>query len=187
MKTTSIKSRVLAGFAILALTFSAFAVEKDPIKVEKSTIEWVGKKVTGQHNGTILFKEGEVKLKKGALVGGTFVVDMNTINVTDLEGEYKGKLEGHLKSDDFFGVDKFPEATFVITSVEGTVVKGDLTIKGHTEKESFTLVTKNNTISGTVVIDRTKFGIRYGSNSFFDNLKDKAIHDEFELTVNIAF
>ncbi|MGY5354433.1 YceI family protein [Wenyingzhuangia sp. IMCC45467] len=187
MKTTSIKSTVLAGFAFLALTLSAFAGGKDPIKVGKSTIAWVGKKVTGEHSGTISFKEGDVKVKNGSLVGGSFVVDMNSINVTDLEGEYKGKLEGHLKSDDFFGVEKYPEATFVITSVKGNVVKGDLTIKGHTEKEAFTLITKDNTISGNVVIDRTKFGIRYGSNSFFDNLKDKAINDQFELTINIVF
>ena len=109
------------------------------------------------------------------------------INVTDLEGNSKGKLEGHLKSDDFFGTEKFPEATFVITSVKGNEVKGDLTIKGHTEKESFALTTKGNTISGNVVIDRTKFGIQYKSGSFFDNLKDKAIDDEFELTLNIVF
>lgn len=187
MKTNRIKSTVLAGFAFLAFTISVFAGGKDPIKVEKSTIAWVGKKVTGEHTGTISFKEGDVEVKDGKLVGGKFVVDMNTINVTDLEGKMKGKLEGHLKSDDFFGVAKHPNATFVITSVQGNVVKGDLTIKGHTEKESFTLTTKNNTISGNVVVDRTKFGIRYGSNSFFDNLKDKAINDEFELTINIVF
>lgn len=187
MKTTMIKSTVLAVMTFLAFNVSVLAQGKDPIKVEKSTIAWLGKKVTGEHTGTIAFKEGDVKLKNGALVGGKFVVDMNSINVTDLEGEYKGKLEGHLKSDDFFGTEKFPEATFVITSVKGNQVKGDLTIKGHTEKESFTLITKDNTISGKVVIDRTKFGIRYGSNSFFDNLKDKAINDEFELTVHVVF
>ena len=186
MKTTNRKTRILAVLAFVALTFTAFAGVK-PINPEKSTIQWVGKKVTGQHNGTIALKKGDVTLKNGNLVGGSFVVDMTSINVIDLEGAHKEKLEGHLKSDDFFGVETHPEAIFTIKSVKGNVVKGDLTIKGHTEKESFTLITKGNTINGKVVIDRTKFGIRYGSNSFFDNLKDKAINDEFELTVNIVF
>lgn len=187
MKTTKIKSGILAVLAVLTLSFSADAANKKPINTEKSTIAWVGKKVTGQHNGTINFKSGSVDLKAGKLVGGSFVVDMTTITVKDLEGDYKGKLEGHLNSDDFFGVTKYPEATFVITSVEGSSVKGDLTIKGHTEKKAFTLTKKGNTISGDIKIDRTKFDIRYGSKSFFDNLKDKAIDDEFELSVNIVF
>ncbi|NIJ46099.1 polyisoprenoid-binding protein YceI [Wenyingzhuangia heitensis] len=186
MKTTRIKSGILAVLAVFTIALSAHAGKK-PIDVKKSTIKWVGKKVTGEHNGTINFKEGDVELKQGKLVGGSFTVNMNTINVQDLEGEYKGKLEGHLKSDDFFGVATHPTATFVITSVEGNTVKGDLSIKGHTEKKAFTLTKKGNTISGDVKIDRTKFDIRYGSASFFDNLKDKAINDEFELSVNIVF
>jgi len=184
MRTTMMKSLFVA---VLAINLSVFAGVKNPIKLGKSTVSWIGKKVTGAHEGTIALKAGDVILEDGALAGGTFVVDMTTIDVTDLEGEYKGKLEGHLKSDDFFGVAKFPEATFVITSVEGSIVKGDLTIKGHTEEQSFDLITKDNTISGKVMIDRTKFGIKYGSGSFFDNLKDKAIDDEFELNVNILF
>ncbi|MGY6647199.1 YceI family protein [Wenyingzhuangia sp. IMCC45574] len=187
MKTTKIKSVVLAVLAVLTISFTANADNKKPIKKEKSTIKWVGKKVTGKHTGTIDFKSGEVTLKQGKLVGGSFVVDMKTINVTDLTGEYKGKLEGHLNSDDFFGVATYPEAKFVITSVDGNTVKGDLTIKGHTEKQAFTLVKKGKTISGDVKIDRTKFGIRYGSSSFFDNLKDKAINNEFELSIHIEF
>ncbi|MGY5352839.1 YceI family protein [Wenyingzhuangia sp. IMCC45533] len=186
MKTTKLKSGILAVLAVVSMSFTAFAGKK-PIDVKKSTIKWVGKKVTGKHNGTISFKSGEVIIKQGALVGGTFIVDMSTINTEDLSGDYKNKLDGHLKSEDFFGVEKYPEATFVITSVEGNTVKGDLTIKGHTEKKAFTLVKKGNTISGDIEIDRTKFDIRYGSKSFFDNLKDKAINDEFELTVNIVF
>lgn len=186
MKSTKLKSVLLAVLAVFTMSFTAFAGKK-PIDVKKSTIAWVGKKVTGQHNGSIQFKSGEVILKQGKLVGGTFIVDMSTINTKDLSGDYKNKLDGHLKSDDFFGVAKFPEATFVITSVEGNIVKGDLTIKGHTEKKAFTLVKKGKTIKGDVKIDRTKFDIRYGSKSFFDNLKDKAINDVFELSVNIVF
>lgn len=186
MKTRNMKSVILGVFAFLAMSFTSH-VDKTPINVAKSTIAWVGKKVTGQHNGTINFKSGEVNLQHGTLTGGTFVVDMTSINTTDLEGDYKGKLDGHLKSDDFFGVATYPEATFVITKVTGDKVSGDLTIKGHTEKSAFTLTTKGNTISGDIKINRTKFDIRYGSKSFFDNLKDKAIDDEFELSVNIVF
>lgn len=186
MKTSNIKKLVLAFLAVVTVSFSAHANDKKPIKKEKSTIKWVGKKVTGQHDGTIDFKSGEVALKDGKLVGGKFVVDMTTINVTDLSGKGKTKLEGHLKADDFFGVEKYPEATFVITSVKGSTIKGDLTIKGHTEKQVFTLETKGNTISGTVKVDRTKFDIRYGSKSFF-NVGNKAIDDEFELTIHIEF
>ncbi|NJB82435.1 YceI family protein [Wenyingzhuangia aestuarii] len=186
MKATSIKSGILAVLAVFTMSLTAHAGKK-PIDVKKSTIKWVGKKVTGQHNGTIAFKSGEVVLKEGKLVGGTFVVDMSTINTLDLTGDYKNKLDGHLKSDDFFGVASHPTATFVITSVDGNTVKGDLTIKGHTEKQAFTLVKKGKVISGDVSVDRTKFDIRYGSKSFFDNLKDKAINDEFELAIHIVF
>ncbi|MDB4297213.1 YceI family protein [Flavobacteriaceae bacterium] len=187
MNTTNIKSAILGALALVAVSFTATAQESHAIKTSESSIEWLGKKVTGEHTGTINFKEGNVSIKKGNLVGGSFVVDMTTINVTDLQGEYKGKLEGHLNSDDFFGVAAHPTATFVITAVNGKEIFGDLTIKGHTEKQAFVLHVNNNLISGKVTIDRTKFGIRYGSKSFFDNLKDKAISDAFVLDVKIKF
>jgi len=186
MKSFNLTTRILAVLAICAMSFSSYAGKK-PINVKKSSIAWVGKKVTGKHNGSISFKEGSVTLKKGKLVGGLFIVDMNTIETLDLTGNYKNKLDGHLKSEDFFGVEKHPTATFVITSVDETQIKGDLTIKGHTEKHAFVLAREHNTIVGNVVIDRTKFNIRYGSKSFFNNLKDKAIHDEFELDIRIVF
>lgn len=186
MKTINLKSGILALLAICTMSFTSYAGKK-PIKITKSTIKWVGKKVTGQHNGSISFKEGSVILTEGLLTGGVFVVDMNTIETLDLSGKSKAKLDGHLKSDDFFGVTKFPTASFVITSVDGNYIKGDMRIKGHTEKQSFVLVRKGNTITGNVSIDRTKFDIRYGSKSFFDNLKNKAIHDEFELSIHIEF
>lgn len=186
MKTTSIKSLFLAVVAVLAFSLNVHAGGKKPINIKKSTIKWVGKKVTGEHAGTINFKKGNVIVKGHDVIGGEFVVDMTTISVTDLSGKGKEKLEGHLKADDFFGVEKFPEASFKITEVEGTTVKGDLTIKGHTEKLAFVLEIKDNTISGLVKIDRTKFDIRYGSKSFF-NVGNKAIDDEFELTIHIEF
>jgi polyisoprenoid-binding protein YceI len=117
---------------------------------------------------------------------------MTTILCTDLQGEYKGKLEKHLNSDDFFGVATYSEANFKITKIASVSpnkykLTGDLTIKGKTLEHSFTLDFDNNKASGTIVIDRSKFDIRYGSGSFFDNLGDKTIHDNFELKVELVF
>src|SRR5688572_11619432 len=120
MKTKKILMTFLIGTALT----SAFANKKgvlhqDEFKVDTklSSMEWVGKKVTGQHNGTISLSSGEVKVEHGTLVGGTFEINMTTLANSDLQGEYKGKLETHLKSDDFFGVEKHPKAKFEITSV----------------------------------------------------------------------
>jgi len=117
---------------------------------------------------------------------------MSTINSTDLEGEYKGKLEGHLKSDDFFGVEKYPTASLIFKKVKSTgknsyKVTGDITIKGQTETISFDLSVYGNKANASIKIDRTKFDVRYGSTSFFDGLKDKAIYDDFDLVVDLEF
>ena len=119
-------------------------------------------------------------------------MDMSTITNTDLEGEYKGKLEGHLKSDDFFGVEKFPTASLIFTKVESTgknsyEVTGDITIKGKTESVSFNISVYGSKADVSLKIDRRKFDVRYGSTSFFDGLKDKAIYDEFDLVADLEF
>ena len=119
-------------------------------------------------------------------------MDMNTITNTDLEdASYNQKLVGHLKSDDFFGVEKFPTATFTITktspfSGKKALVEGNLTIKGHTEPISFEVEHTGDVYVAVVEIDRSKFDVRYGSSSFFDNLGDKAINDIFELHIELA-
>lgn len=187
MKKSFLKTGILAVTALLAMSFATVGVKTTPLKVKESKIEWIGKKVTGQHNGTIQLKSGEVLLSGKKVVGGTFVVDMPTIKVLDLEGEWKDKLEGHLKSDDFFGVDKFKEAKFVIKKVQGNKVTGDLTIKGKTIAHTFNLKVTGNSISGTINVDRTKYDIRYGSKSFFNDLQDKAIDDEFQLKLDFKF
>jgi polyisoprenoid-binding protein YceI len=107
------------------------------------------------------------------LTGGSFEIDMSTIIVTDLEGEYKGQLEGHLKSNDFFGVEKFPTATLHFTKVKSLgknsyKVKGDITIRGKTETISFNVSVYESKVNVSLKIDRTKLDIRYGSKSFFD-------------------
>jgi polyisoprenoid-binding protein YceI len=162
------------------------------INPSESNIHWLAKKVTGQHEGNINFIEGGFELDGKQLAGGSFIVDMSSIMCTDLTGTYKDKLEGHLKSDDFFGVEKFPKASLVITKSEMKMenhhlVSADLTIKGITHPINFEMHMEGNKAMAKLVIDRSKFNVRFGSNSFFDNLGDKAIDDEFELDINLKF
>ncbi|RRO14526.1 YceI family protein [Flavobacteriaceae bacterium 14752] len=180
--------------SIIALTMVAFSadVEKKKVDVKNSTIEWTGEKLTGSHAGTINLQEGYLEFSKGKLVGGEFTADMTSINVTDLKGDNKKKLEGHLSSDDFFGVKNYPTAKFTIkTAAEKSNgvygVSGDMTIKGKTNPIAFDLKVSDNTATTSLVIDRTKYDIRYGSGSFFDNLGDKTIYDEFTLNINLKY
>lgn len=178
----------------LALVLSTVSVTAQSKKIDAatSTIEWIGKKVTGQHNGTVNFKDGSLVFKGGKLKGGTFTVNMTSLTATDLTGEYQGKLNGHLKAEDFFGTDKFPTATLVfkkITEKAANVhsVTADLTIKGITQPVIFDITVNGNTATTTFKVDRTKYGIKYGSKSFFESIGDKAIYDDFELTVALKF
>ena len=160
-----------------------------------SKITWIGKKITGEHNGTVALASGEFVVDKDVLLKAKFEIDMNSLKNLDLTDEgYRTKLEGHLKSDDFFGVEKFPKATFVIDKatkiMKGvTTIKGKLTIKGVTQAIEFKSVISNTPegykIWANVTVDRTKFGLKYGSGSFFDNLGDKTIYDEFYLSLNL--
>lgn len=162
------------------------------INVKTSSITWVGKKITGEHQGTIMFKEGSLTFKNKAIVAGNFSVNMTTLNNTDQTGKGKEKLEGHLKSSDFFATDDFKTSTLVFKTIKskGKGIYGiaaDLTIKGKTNPVTFDLVTKGKTATADLVIDRTKFGIQYGSGSFFDDLGDRTIYDEFELHVKLNY
>jgi len=150
------------------------------------------KKVTGSHNGTISLQSGTLNVGGKKVTGGTFTIDMNSIK--DADGS--AKLEGHLKADDFFGTAKFPTSTFVITKVAGSgaalTVTGNLTIKGITKPVTFpatVAVNADGTVSalaGKILVDRTKYDIRYGSKSFFDSIGDKAIDDNFEIGVKLV-
>jgi len=178
--------------AFITLSFTDDKGEKKVIKTDKSTVTWKGYKVTGSHYGSISLKSGNLVFTEGKLTGGEFVMDMSSIVTDDLTGEYKGKLEGHLKSDDFFGVENFPTANLVFTKVKSTgknsyEVSGDLTVKGKTEPIKFDLSIYGNKATANLKIDRTKFDIRYGSTSFFDDLQDKAIYDEFDLVTDLEF
>ena len=159
---------------------------------ETSTLNWKGYKPTGAHDGTVAIKEGNLIVSEGNLSGGSFTFDMTAITVLDIpaEDEYNAKLVGHLKSPDFFDSANQPTATFKITSVEGATVKGNLTVKGITKAIEFAAALTETEagieLSGdTFKIDRTKFGIEYKSKSIFENLKDKFIDDEFEISFKV--
>lgn len=167
------------------------------IDTKTSKVEWLGKKVTGQHNGLVDVKSGSLLLDGGQLVGGTITIDMQSIVVLDItDKETNGKLVGHLKSDDFFNAEKYPEATFNIaevTKAEGENIyniKGDMTIRGITNTEEFpaTVVVKDGKVAaiGNMTIDRSKYEVKYGSDAFFDDLGDKMIYNDFTITYKIG-
>jgi polyisoprenoid-binding protein YceI len=191
MKTFK-KLALIALVAVFIFSFTKVNAQQKEIKIANSKVIWKGYKVTGSHEGTINLKSGFLTFNDNKLTGGEFVMDMNTIVTTDLQGEYKGKLEGHLKSDDFFGVEKHPTAKLVISKVDATgknsyKITGNLTIKGITNVITFDLSVYGNKANAALKIDRTKYDVRYGSTSFFDNLKDKAIYDEFDLVADLEF
>lgn len=164
----------------------------------ESVVEWVGSKPLGKHNGTVNVVSGGVNVENKSITGGEFVLDMNTITVLDLAaGDGKEDLENHLKGtgkedaeDHFFNVKKFPTATFVLKSFDGTNVVGDLTVKGTKKEVSFPAsitVTDSeiSIVSQPFAINRVDFGVNYGSKSIFDNLKDKYINDNIDLVVKV--
>lgn len=195
---------VLASF----LSFSAFAAggskaapaSAATYKVDSaaSKVAWKAtKKLGSSHNGTVVLKSGEITVEKSKLTGGKFTMDMTTIKDLDMpeSDSMNAKLIGHLKSDDFFGVDKNPEATLAIKSVKevsaGKVeVTGDLTIKGTTAPVTFpadvTFGKDSATAKGKIIVDRTKYNVKYGSGSFFKLPADKIINDTFDLDFDVT-
>lgn len=158
---------------------------------EGSTVFWTGSKIAGKHTGTFNVSEGNVDIKDDKIVGGKFTIDINSMVCTDLlAGEGKEDIEGHLKSADFFDVATHPTSTFEITSVANGNVTGNLTLMGTTKSISFPA---NISVSDTGVkvfaddftINRTDFGMKYGSATFIDGLKDKAINDEVGLKIEL--
>lgn len=187
------------AFLALALAFGTTAQATEPIEketktvnAEKSTVTWKAYKVTGSHTGTVDLNSGALMFEDGALVGGEFSVNMTTLTATDLEGDSRAKLVGHLKSDDFFSVEKHNESTLVFTGIKATgknsyEVTGDLTIKGITKPVTFDLSVYGSKATATLKVDRAEYNVRYGSGSFFDNLGDKTIYDEFDLVVDLEW
>ncbi len=181
------KKALIFLFSIATISFAT----AQSVNIETSTVNWVGTKITGSHEGTINLSAADLQLNDGQLVGGSFTIDMTSLAVTDLQGGGAKKLAGHLMSDDFFGVEAHPSATLVITDVtkaglrDELTVTGDLTIKGETHPVSFPASISAEKAEAKIKIDRTKYGIKYGSGSFFDDLGDKAIDNMFELNVSL--
>ena len=201
MKNSTLFFAAILG--LVAFTGFAFTVNagmKSSLKVDtsNSNVQWTGYKVTGQHSGVVNLKSGNLEYNdQGFFSGGSFEIDMATIKCTDLTGDMAGKLEGHLKSDDFFGVTAFPTVKFVSTKVVSKgkpgeyKVTGNLTIKKTTKEIKFDAKLEEvagGAISATadIRIDRTDYDVRYGSGSFFDGLGDKTIYDEFDLKVKLV-
>lgn len=179
--------------------------KKYAVNAAVSKVMWTGSKPAGSHTGTIDVVSGDVSATDGMVTGGSFTLDMTSINVTDLEGDQKAYLEGHLKGsddknkNDFFNVAEYPTAKFEITKVtkkEGdptgnALVYGNLTMKGQTKQVAFTAMTdvKDGMVRVTTPdfkINRTDWGIKYGSPTFFEGLKDKAISDDIVLKVSLV-
>lgn len=190
MKTLKIVALALA--TTITVSGAAFASKKSKtykVDAAKSVAKWDAKKVTGEHNGTFNLAGGLLTLDGDKVTGGSFEIDMKSIKCTDIaDAGYNAKLIGHLNSDDFFSVDKNPKAMFKITKVEGTNITGDMTIKGITQSITFPATVKvdKGTVSATakIVLDRTKWDIRFGSKKFFESIGDKAIADDF--TIDLA-
>ena len=187
--------------APVATLASAKKVVPYKLQPQLSTLGWEGKAVTHGHNGTMQFASGELEVNGSQIVGGTAVVDMKSMKATDItDADNHAKFVGHMSSDDFFGVATNPTATFKITSIkpiagakadaDNVTITGNMTIKGVTQVVSFPAKAgvKNGVaaVTGKATIDRTKFGLKYGSKSFFDTIGDKAINDTFDLTFNVV-
>jgi polyisoprenoid-binding protein YceI len=175
-----------------------------PVNAATSVINWEGTKPTGTHVGTINITEGSVIVNDGKVSGGSFNIDMNSIVTTDLDGDMKANLENHLKGfadgkeDHFFNVAKYPTAKFELTKVvsldgdaeANSTVYGNLTIRDITKEIGFRANINANGDQVTVstpqfTIDRTQWGVNYGSKSIFDNLGDKFVNDEIGLKINL--
>ncbi|QCW99216.1 YceI family protein [Aggregatimonas sangjinii] len=192
MKKTVFSVALAVVFGFTAMATEPVAEEKKEVNTETSKVTWKAYKVTGSHYGSIDLKEGALVFDGDQLTGGEFTVDMTTISTEDLEGDSKGKLDGHLNSGDFFDTANHTTSSLKFTDVKSTgknsyEVTGDLTIKGITKPVTFDVSVYGSKATATMKVDRTNYDVKYGSASFFDDLKDKAIYDEFDLVVDLEF
>ena len=178
---------------IILLTALISFGQKKTINISKSNVFWQGHKITGSHEGLMMFRSGHLNFEDNKLTGGFFIVDMQSISCTDLSGKSKKSFEEHLKSEDFFGTKKHPTSKLLITKVEKTKTtnlykcSGDITIKNITKKIYFDIKVDKTKAFVKTKIDRSKFNIKYKSGSFFDGLGDSLIYDEFDLKIHLFF
>lgn len=209
------KKNILAGLFLSAISIvSVKAADRDlkltnhadtkqtyVVSNEKSTITWLAKKVTGEHTGNVGITTGTITSIQGLLTGGNFEINLNSITCTDLtDPGYNGKLIGHLKSADFFDVEKFPTSTLKVKvwapikdakdGAPNFYVKGDLTIKGVTKEITFPAIVniseKTITATADFNVDRTEYDLKYHSSKFDPGIGDKMINDEFNLKINLT-
>jgi len=186
------KTLKLFALSVALLASASLAAQDMKIDATQSTLQWTGKKVTGEHTGFIELKEAKIKVKDDKIVGGKVVIKMESITNTDIaDQEYNQKLVGHLKSEDFFNVEKHPTALLEISDSEAISesemkIKGNLTIKGITKPIEFKAERNNNIFSALIVIDRSKYDVKYGSGSFYEGLGDKMIYDDFEINAKLV-
>ncbi len=191
------KLRVVTILILISIVLGVGYAETYTMDVKKSELQWFGKKVVGGHNGTVQITQGVFE-KKGTGYTGSAVIDMNSIENADLTNpKYKAKLEGHLKSADFFDIKKFPKSSFAIASAKQLngdqyIFEGTLTIKGITHPIVFNGTVNENgptiTVTAQINIDRTKWNVVYNSKGFFDvkKLGDKLILDEINFKLSIV-
>ncbi|MDB0602435.1 YceI family protein [Tenacibaculum maritimum] len=164
------------------------------IDTNTSVLTWKGTKPGGAHSGTVALKESSLVIDNGAVISGEFIIDMSAIKNTDLDTEHGAKLVAHLSNGDFFDVEKYPTSKFVITSSDNKdgklAITGNLTIKDVTKSITIpaTISEKDGVVtfkSDLFNINRADFNVKYGSKSFFDNLKDKYIDDLIAFSFDI--
>ncbi len=187
---------IALGFSQIFASANSNHVTKLTVNTEESRVEWIGKKVTGAHNGYVSIQSGELNFDVNhQFAGGRIVIDMTTISVEDIENpKYNKKLVDHLNSDDFFGVEEHPTASLVLTNVERNGnefnLTADFTIKGVTKSFTFPIAPKIENgkfiVDTEIDIDRTEFDIKFGSGTFFKSLGDKAINDKFKLKIHLV-
>ncbi|SHN42625.1 YceI family protein [Chitinophaga sp. CF418] len=190
VKNTDTLPTTAADNITAANKVTAFQVDN-----KNSKLLWTARKVTGEHTGTINISSGTLNVENNALKSGSFKLDTRSIAVSDIkDADGNAKLTGHLKSDDFFAVEKYPSADFQITGIKPHGdnqydLTGKLTIKGITNDINFPATIKVDkdklTATAKVKIDRTKYDIKYRSKNYFENLGDKVIYDDFELDITL--
>ena len=190
------KNFLLVSILLMGLNLSS-QVQMD---LTKSSIKWIGKEITTkEHFGALKFSKAQLEFNGDVLTGGEFMVDMTTLDVQDLSGGGKQRLEGHLRSDDFFSVDKHQTSYLKITEVlppelsrieadnNSFEVSGELTIKGITQPIVFTLKPVSyQSYVADLTFDRSDYNVRFRSGSFFENLGDKLILDDIKLEVTLV-
>jgi polyisoprenoid-binding protein YceI len=193
MKSKLTSAALLLLVVVSSAFIAPFKAVNYKVDVEKSSLTWVGKKLTGSHNGSIALQSGNLLFNGKKLAGGNFAINMATIK----DADKSERLEGHLKADDFFGVDKFATSTFAVKKVtpgtgNNVTVSGELTIKGIVNPISFpaTVVwNPDGSVTATadkIIVDRTKYGIKFRSKGMFPDVGDKMIYDEFELAIKLV-